>query len=503
MTSQHCTKGPSTQGSFAEHQTESIDRSIFKAYDIRGIVDQSLTEGAVEAIGEALGASALRLAVNRLVIGRDGRLSGPRLLDALARGITRHGVGVIDIGQVTTPMVYFATYALGTGSGVSVTGSHNPPDYNGLKIMMAGETLYGESIQALYLHIQESTQLTKPQTKPEPEPRALDTGSASDLGATDPLRQTHDIWPAYRDRIVADIELSRPMSIAVDCGNGIAGAYAPELFRAIGCKVHTLFCDVDGEFPNHHPDPADPNNLKDLMGCLKNTDAEIGLAFDGDGDRLGVVTKSGKIIWPDRQLMLFAKDILERNPGSQIIFDVKCSRHVARVVREAGGEPLMWQTGHSLIKAKLRETGAPFAGEMSGHFFFKERWYGFDDGLYAAARLLEVLSRFDDPSALLEALPDSPSTPELKLACAQGQHVQLVEQIKKQGLSAFPSAQSLLTIDGVRVEYEDGFGLARSSNTTPVVVMRFEADDQRALNRIQEEFRRAFLAANPGVQLPF
>ena len=470
-------------------QVAHIDPSIFKAYDIRGVVDRSLTEEAVEAIGEALGAKAVAASVKSLVLGRDGRLSGPRLLDALARGVMRHGVDVIDIGQVTTPMVYFATYALNTGSGVAVTGSHNPPDYNGLKMMMAGDTLYGDAIQSLKQHILYQTALNEP--------------ALTKVGAVQAKRSRHDIWPSYRDRILSDMKLARPMTVAIDCGNGVAGAYAPELLEALGCKVHRLFCEVDGNFPNHHPDPADPHNLSDLVACLESSDAEIGLAFDGDGDRLGVVTKSGKIIWPDRQLMLFAKDILSRHEGAQIIFDVKCSRHVARVIREAGGEPLMWQTGHSLIKAKLRETGAPFAGEMSGHLFFKERWYGFDDGLYAAVRLLEILSRSEDPNGLLESLPDAPSTPELKLVCDEGEHVGIVEQLKLQGLGAFGTAQSWITIDGIRVEYDDGFGLARPSNTTPVVVMRFEADSEQALARIQSEFRSAFASINPQLELPF
>ncbi|HWS75930.1 MAG TPA: phosphomannomutase/phosphoglucomutase, partial [Quisquiliibacterium sp.] len=310
-----------------------------------------------------------------------------------------------------------------------------------------------------------------------------------------------DLGQRYLDRVVGDVKLARPMKVAVDCGNGVAGAYAPALFRALGCEVTELFCEVDGTFPNHHPDPAHPENLEDLQRCLRETDCELGLAFDGDGDRVGVVTKKGAIIFPDRQLMLLAADVLARNPGAQIIYDVKCSRNVASWVRSHGGEPLMWRTGHSLVKAKLKETGAPLAGEMSGHIFFKERWYGFDDGLYAAARLLEILSRHADPGAVLEALPDSPTTPELQLATAEGENFTLVEALKRN--ARFEGATEVITIDGVRAEYPDGFGLARPSNTTPVVVMRFEADTPQALARIQAAFRAAILAEKPGAKLPF
>ncbi|MFA7506255.1 MAG: phosphomannomutase/phosphoglucomutase, partial [Burkholderiaceae bacterium] len=387
------------------------------------------------------------------------------------------------IGMVPTPVVYYATYELGTGSGVAVTGSHNPPDYNGLKMMVAGDTLYGDAIQALYQDI-----------------IADDFESRFD-GITPGATRSTDLGEAYLGRITGDVKLARPMKIAVDCGNGVAGALAPELYRRMGCEVIELFCDVDGNFPNHHPDPAHPENLQDLIRCLRETDAEIGLAFDGDGDRLGVVTKDGQIIYPDRQLMLFAEDVLSRIPGAQVIYDVKCSRNVASHVRKHGGEPLMWRTGHSLIKAKLRETGAPLAGEMSGHVFFKERWYGFDDGLYAGARLLEILAREADPSRLLNALPNSPTTPELQLKTAEGENFSLVERLRKE--AKFERATEVITIDGVRAEYPDGFGLARPSNTTPVVVLRFEADDDAALARIQDDFRRAILAVAPDAKLPF
>ena len=460
----------------------NIDPAIFKAYDIRGIVDRTLTVEAVQAIGLALGSIARAQGIDRAVVGRDGRLSGPSLAGALAEGFRDAGVSVIDIGQVTTPIVYYATYELGTGTGVAVTGSHNPPEYNGLKMMIGGDALYGDAIQDLRAAIAEG--------RFEPVAAAQRGGLSS-----------MDLGERYLDRVVGDVKLARPMKVAIDCGNGVAGAYAPELFRRLGCEVTELFCEVDGTFPNHHPDPAHAENLVDLQRCLRETDCEIGLAFDGDGDRVGVVTKKGAIIFPDRQLMLLAADVLSRNPGAQIIYDVKCTRNLAGWVREHGGEPLMWRTGHSLIKAKLKETGAPLAGEMSGHIFFKERWYGFDDGLYAAARLLEILSRHADPGAVLEALPDSPTTPELQLPTAEGENFTLVESLKKN--ARFEGATEVITIDGVRAEYPDGFGLARPSNTTPVVVMRFEADTPKALARIQEAFRAAILAEKPGAKLPF
>ena len=460
--------------------TRALDPSLFKAYDIRGVVDRTLTVEAVRAIGAAIGSEGAAHGVREIAIGRDGRLSGPRLRDALAEGIRSTGVDVVDIGMVATPMLYFATFHLGTGSGVEITGSHNPPDYNGLKMVLAGSTLHGEAIQKLRQRIADG-----------------DLVRASVPGA---LRSA-EVADAYVARIAGDVKLARPMTIAVDCGNGVAGAYAPRLFRALGCEVIELFCEVDGRFPNHHPDPAHPENLQDLIACLRRSDAEIGLAFDGDGDRLGVVTKDGRIIWPDRQLILFARGVLAEVPGAQIIFDVKCSRHVAAQIRAHGGVPTMWRTGHSLIKAKLKETGAPLAGEMSGHIFFKHRWYGFDDGLYAGARLLELLSREADASALLNALPDSASTPELHLKTAEGENFALVERLQRE--AKFTDAREVITIDGVRVEYEDGFGLARPSNTTPIVVLRFEADDAAALARIQADFRRALLAVKPDAALPF
>ncbi len=451
---------------------------IFKAYDIRGIIDKTLSAEVARAIGHALGSEARARKQTAIAVGRDGRLSGPALAHALAEGICAAGVDVIDIGCVPTPLSYFAAYHLGTDSCVSVTGSHNPPDYNGFKMVLGGHTLFGEQIQALRARIE----------------------SGDLMQGKGTIRQA-DVLDDYLDRVVGDVRLARPMKIVIDCGNGVAGAVAPHLFRRLGCQVTELFCEVDGNFPNHHPDPSKPENLQDVIRTLRETDAELGLAFDGDGDRLGVVTKDGQIIYPDRQLMLFAEDVLSRVPGGQIIYDVKCTRKLAGWIREHGGEPVMWNTGHALVKAKLKETGAPLAGEMSGHMFFKERWYGFDDGLYAGARLLEILSARPDANLALTSLPDAISTPELNLKMAEGEPFELVRRLKEQ--AKFDAADEIITLDGVRVEYADGFGLARPSNTTPVVVLRFEADSDEALARIQTDFRQAIEAVWPGVSLPF
>ncbi|HVL59103.1 MAG TPA: phosphomannomutase/phosphoglucomutase [Burkholderiaceae bacterium] len=459
--------------------SQPVSPSIFKAYDVRGIVDDTLTEPAVRSIGAALGEQARAHRIGAIVVGRDGRLSGPRLAAALSDGIASTGVDVIDIGMVPTPVVYFATALTGTGSGVAVTGSHNPPEYNGLKMMIGGVTLYGDAIQDLRRSIANGT------------PAAAKRGSVSQ----------RDVADEYLERIRSDVRLARPMKIAIDCGNGVAGVLAPRLYRELGCDVVELFCDVDGNFPNHHPDPAHPENLQDLIRSLRETDAEIGLAFDGDGDRLGVVTKDGRIIFPDRQLMLFARDVLESRPGAQVIYDVKCTRKLGEWIRRYGGQPLMWRTGHSLIKAKLKETGAPLAGEMSGHVFFNDRWFGFDDGLYAGARLLEIVSKVSDPGELLNGLPDSLTTPELHVKLSEGESFALIERLQRD--ARFEGADEVITIDGVRVEYRDGFGLARASNTTPVVVTRFEADTPEALERIKNDFRRAILAAKPDAKLPF
>jgi phosphomannomutase/phosphoglucomutase len=451
---------------------------IFKAYDIRGVVGRTLTPDAVRAIGRALGTLAAERSRTAIVVGRDGRLSGPELLQALSEGILAAGLDVIDIGMVATPMTYFAAEHLGTKCSVMVTGSHNPPDYNGLKMVIDGNALSGDDIQALRARIERG-----------------------DVRSGSGARRTQDIAPAYFDRITGDVHLARPMKVAVDCGNGVAGAFAPELYRRLGCDVAELFCEVDGRFPNHHPDPSQPANLEDLKRRLREGDCELGLAFDGDGDRLGVVTPQGHVIFADRQLMLFAADLLSRVPGATIIYDVKSTRNMKPWIREHGGVPMLWKTGHSLIKSKMKEVGAALAGEMSGHTFFGERWYGFDDGLYAGARLLEIVSRHADPAAVLDALPDAVSTPELQIACDEGEQHALIAKLKQ--IAEFPGAQDVIGIDGVRVEYADGFGLARASNTTPVIVLRFEADDDKALSRIQQEFQRVLTAVKPGIRLPF
>jgi phosphomannomutase/phosphoglucomutase len=429
-------------------------------------------------VGRALGTVARERGAPAFALGRDGRLSGPELIDALAQGLLAAGADVIDIGMAPTPVVYFAAHHLDCGSCVAVTGSHNPPDYNGLKMVIGGNTLYGDDIQALRQRI-------------EKEDFARGNGKRSVASVTD----------AYLQRIAGDVKLARPMRIAIDCGNGVAGAVAPQLYRALGCEVEELYCEVDGRFPNHHPDPSIPKNLAELIDTVKNGRSELGIAFDGDGDRLGLVTKDGEIIFADRQLMLLAKDVLSRNPGAQIIYDVKSTRLLAPWIERHGGKPLIWKTGHSLIKAKLRETGALLAGEMSGHTFFKERWYGFDDALYGGARLLEILSKEKDPNAVLKGLPNAPSTPELHWTLTEGEPHALVAKLQQ--TKPFPGAERILTIDGVRVEYADGFGLARPSNTTPVIVLRFEADSASALERIKGEFRKALQPLKPGATLPF
>ena len=451
---------------------------IFKAYDIRGIVGRTLAPPLVRPVGRAGRRRALERDRATIAVGRDGRLSGPELIAALSEGIRSAGANVVDVGMVVTPMAYFAAQHLGTACSVMVTGSHNPPDYNGLKMVIDATTLSGDDIQALRARIERGD---------------LRSGSGS--------ARAEDVAPAYFARITGDVKLARPMRIAVDCGNGVAGAFAPELYRRLGCEVVELFCDVDGRFPNHHPDPSQPKNLEDLKARLARGDCELGLAFDGDGDRLGVVTPAGHVIYADRQLMLFAADVLARVPGATIIYDVKSTRNLKAWIRDHGGVPMLWKTGHSLIKAKMKEVGAALAGEMSGHTFFGERWYGFDDGLYAGARLLEILSREADPAAALDALPDALSTPELNIACVEGEQHALIARL--QADARFPGASDVIRIDGLRVEYPDGFGLARASNTTPMIVLRFEADDAAALSRIQDEFRRVLTAAKPGIVLPF
>ena len=453
-----------------------LSASIFKAYDIRGIVPSTINEAMAEALGRAFGTVARREGETAVAVGRDGRLSGAALSAALMRGLAAVGMEVIDVGMVTTPMLYFAANTLCT-SGIQVTGSHNPKDYNGFKMVMAGRAIYGDEIQALR-HIMES-----------------ETAVAQPGGTV----RSVDVLPAYQARIVSDIKLARPLKIVVDSGNGIAGATAPDILRAIGCEVIELFSEVDGNFPNHHPDPSKPENLRDLIAALKDSDAELGLAFDGDGDRLGIVTKDGNNIYPDRQMMLFARDVLSRVPGGTILFDVKCSQRLAPAIEAAGGKALMFKTGHSLIKAKMKEVNSPLGGEMSGHIFFKERWFGFDDGTYAGCRLLEILSQSPDANAVLDALPTSFSTPELNVKCAEGEPHVLVAQLVAQAQFAAPAV--VCNIDGLRVDWPDGFGLIRASNTTPVLVLRFEGHTPEALSRIESEMLALLRTVKPGAVL--
>jgi phosphomannomutase / phosphoglucomutase len=456
----------------------AVDRSIFRAYDIRGVVGKTLTRDTARMIGLAVGSVVRERGLHEIVVARDGRHSGPELSAELIRGLRAAGCDVIDIGAAPTPVLYFATYHLNAGSGIAVTGSHNPPDYNGFKIMVGGETLAEDAITDLYTRIAEGR-------------FAVGSGGL----------QTMDLLGEYAERITGDVQVERRLKVVVDCGNGIAGAIAPQVLEGVGCEVIPLYCDVDGDFPNHHPDPSDPNNLKDLIVSVKQFGADIGLAFDGDGDRLGVVTASGEVIYPDRLLMLFAMDVLNRNPGAAIIYDVKCTGHLQDVILRHGGSPMMWKTGHSLIKAKMKEEDAELAGEMSGHFFFRERWYGFDDGIYAAARLVEILGATErQPQELFDELPKGVSTPELKIAMEEGEHYAFINKFRE--ASSFPGAR-VSTIDGVRADYPDGWGLVRCSNTTPSLVLRFDADSSAALSRIQDVFREQLLAREPGLKLPF
>ena len=479
-----------------------VSASIFKAYDIRGVVPSTLTADIARGLGRAFGTRARQLGSHTVAVGRDGRLSGPELVQALITGLVEAGVQVIDVGMVTTPMLYFAAHTL-CDSGIQVTGSHNPKDHNGFKMVLQGRAIYGDEIQALG------------QTMETENWQLQDGGS---------VRQV-DVLPAYRERIVGDILLARPvqasgqsasaglceikqvmtrpMKIVVDSGNGVAGASAPGIFRALGCDVLELHSAVDGNFPNHHPDPSKLENLEDVKRALRETDAELGLAFDGDGDRLGIVTKDGNVIYPDRQMMLFAQDVLTRVPGGHIVFDVKCSQRLAPAIEAAGGVPLMHKTGHSLIKARMKEVDSPLGGEMSGHIFFKERWYGFDDGTYAAARLLEILSRHANPSATLNALPTSHSTPEINVPCAEGEPHRLTATLQTLAANAFAGQPqvSINTIDGVRIDWPDGFGLIRASNTTPVLVLRFEGHTNEALQRIQSSMLALLHQVKPDAAL--
>lgn len=455
-----------------------INPAIFRAYDIRGIVRQDLTPQAVEKIGQAFATEALQKDCNTVVIGRDGRIHSGLLSSALAKGLQKGGCDVIDVGQVPTPVLYFATYALKTGTGIMVTGSHNPPEYNGLKMLMAQKTLYGDDIQNLQQRILDD-QLNQGKGRYREQPILAD----------------------YVQRILDDVKLDRPLKIAVDCGNGVAGVVAGELFRKLGCEVTELFCDVDGSFPNHHPDPSKLENLQDLCNTIEAQQLDLGLAFDGDGDRVGIVDDSLKVIWPDRQMILYAEDVLSRNPGAQIIYDIKSSYHLGKAIASMGGEPLMWKTGHSFIKAKMQETGALLAGEMSGHIFFKERWFGFDDGLYSAARMLEILSHKNQKASQVFAeLPDSFNTPELQIHFNEGEHYAFMEKFKQQ--ADFGDAD-ISSIDGMRVTWDKGWGLIRPSNTTPCLVLRFEADDEACLQQLQDTFRDQIRKIDSTINIPF
>ncbi|MCG8382998.1 MAG: phosphomannomutase/phosphoglucomutase [Gammaproteobacteria bacterium] len=455
-----------------------VSPAIFRAYDIRGVVDEVLTPDVVREVGKAFGSECEAQGQKRVVVARDGRLSGPMLSEALIDGLMSTGRQVIDIGMVPTPVLYYATYKLETGTGVMITGSHNPPNYNGLKMMMAGASLYGEAIQRLYQRI-----------------------VSHEVCTAEGTLERVEILDEYIQRVVGDIQLARPMKIGVDCGNGVPGLIAADLLRKLGCEVVEMFSEVDGRFPNHHPDPSKVENLQDLIRAVGEHKLELGLAFDGDGDRVGVIDNTGQIIWPDRQMILYSRDILSRHPGAKIIYDVKCSRHLGQAIQKAGGEPEMWKTGHSIVKARMKETGALLGGEMSGHIFFKERWYGFDDALYTAGRLLEILSKdnrlvFD----IFAELPDSLNTPELNVSFEEGEHFKFMEQLVQQ--SQFPGAK-VTTIDGIRVDFDDGWGLVRASNTTPSLVIRFEAENQQALERIQAQFRAAIWAVDSHLTLPF
>lgn len=466
------------QPSLAPAEEINIDRSMFRAYDIRGIVDENLTEEAVHAIGRAIGSEAFDAEEQTVIVARDGRLSGPKLLSKLKQGILETGRDVIDLGEVPTPVLYYATHKLESATGVMLTGSHNPSNYNGLKIVIAGKTLSGPDIQGLYERLEAGN---------------LMSGQGSE--------KSHYIVNDYIKEITSDIALAQPLKIVVDCGNGVCGQLAPKLFEALGCEVIPLYCEVDGRFPNHHPDPSKPENLEELIEKVKSEQADLGLAFDGDGDRLGVVASDGKIIWPDRQLMLFAIDVLSRNPGADVIYDVKCSRHLPQVISGHGGRPLMWKTGHSFIKGKMRDTGALLAGECSGHMFFKERWFGFDDGLYAGARLLEILGNdFRASSQVFETLPEGTSTPEINVALSDDEKFEYIDNLVAQ--AKFENGE-VNTIDGVRVDFDNGWGLVRASNTTPNLVIRFEADDEQALEEIKAVFKEKMLSVNSALNLPF
>lgn len=462
-----------------ENEIVQLDPQIFRAYDIRGIVDETLTEHAVYSIGRAIGTKVLSLDGTTVVIGRDGRLSGQRLAEQLTAGLRATGCNVVDVGVVATPCLYFAALNLNISAAIMVTGSHNPPNYNGLKIIIDGITIYGAAIQEL---------------------NSIITAQHFSHGVGD--YKTADITSKYIQAVTKHLKITKPLKIVVDCGNGVAGGLVPDLYRQLGCEVIAMHCEVDGNFPNHHPDPSDPANLEDLISMVKTSQADLGLAFDGDGDRIGIIDNNGKIIWPDRLLMLFSQELLVREPGATIIYDVKCSRDLAKIISQAGGKPLMWQTGHSLIKAKMRATGALLAAEMSGHIFFEDRWFGFDDALYAGARLIEILTNTQSTAAeIFATIPEMISTPELAIEVTEANKFSIMQQLV--ATADFENALEIITIDGMRVEFVDGWGLIRPSNTTPKLVVRFEAINQAILEKIKTQFREALLHVAPDLIVPF
>lgn len=456
-----------------------ISPSIFRAYDIRGVVDQELSTDAVYAVGLALGNKAYAQQQTRFIVARDGRLSGPALSTALTAGLRASGCDVTDIGMVPTPLLYFATHTIGTGTGVMLTGSHNPAQYNGIKMLIAGDTLHTDAITDLYTRIHTQQLMTR----------------------TPGDYKTHDIHETYLTAVLDRIQLQRSFRVVVDCGNGVAGELAPLLLKKLGCEVVPLFCEIDGTFPNHHPDPMVPKNLTTLIATIKNEQADLGLAFDGDGDRLGLVTETGEIIWPDKQLMLFAQDVLKHHPNATIVYDVKCTRLLTELIQTCQGKALMSPTGHSLIKAAMKKTQAPLAGEMSGHMFFNDNWYGFDDALYCAARLLKLISQQPlSVSQLFAQFPQTVNTPELPITVSEEEKFGLIKIFQEQ--LQFPGAE-VITIDGIRVDFPNGWGLIRASNTTPTLVTRFEADNQKTLEAIQTQFKTQLITLAPHLKLPF
>jgi len=460
--------------------SRDLSETIFRTYDIRGVVGETMTPDSVYSIGRAIGSQALKTNQKKVAIGRDGRLSGPELLKALAQGLLDSGCDVLNLGEVTTPMLYFAANVLDTRSGVMLTGSHNPPNFNGIKIVIDGVTLCEGAITAL-------------------RQRVLDDDLTEGAG----IEEHINIEDRYVEAVTSSVKLSRPLKVIIDCGNGVGGKIAPRVFRALGCDVTELFCEVDGNFPNHHPDPLIADNLKDIIRVVKEQKADLGLAFDGDADRLGIVTETGEIIWPDRQMILFIRDILPRNPGAHIPFDVKCTRHLASEITKHGGIPDMIRTGHALLKAKVWELNAPIGGELSGHFFFKERWYGFDDGVYSGARLLEILSQSQETAGtIFQGVPNSINTPELKMHMDDEIKYEFMDRFLAQAKSQFPDGK-VNTIDGIRVDFADGFGLVRPSNTTPTIIFRFEGDTIDALENIKAKFKEQLLALDTTLQLPF